>query len=161
LFQKSFFCVNNTPYWLLTGHSDGGGTLTLENPTGLDLLDGHAWGGTTPEDLIARYGSKFCSDVKSISYERELTEYLYSATLAWSNNGNQNTGAIGLDPTNVDQLGTLTGSSTVANIPGIVNLPVCSLEQAAKAADADPNNASGNPYWPCPASGVTGTGDGT
>lgn len=84
-----------------------------------------------------------------------------SATSAWKNNGNQNVGAIALDPTNEDGLATLTGTASVGDIPGIVNIPVCSMQQAAETAGDDQNNSNGNPYWPCPASGVTGTGDGT
>lgn len=136
LFSQTFYCVDNQPYWLLTVHTGNSQIGILDAPTGLDQLDGSQWGGTTPSDVVK------------------------SATSAWINNANQNIDAPGLDPTNATDLGTLTGAQSVGDIPGIVSIPVCSMQQAAETISADQNNDKNNEFWPCPASGTVGTGAG-
>lgn len=77
-----------------------------------------------------------------------------SAVNTWKQNGNTNSGTPA-DPTDFDTLESWT-TGDLASIAGMVQIPVCSFEQAAQGATDDKNNDAQNPAWPCPGSGATG-----
>ena len=93
-------------------------------------LNGTAWGGLTGQNVVG------------------------AAVNTWSKNGNQNSNTPA-DPTDFDTLKSLS-TGDITQIPGLVQIPVCTFKQAADTATNDKTNAAGNPFWPCPASGATG-----
>ncbi|KAK3716338.1 hypothetical protein LTR37_006488 [Vermiconidia calcicola] len=147
-FFDGFHCdvQTNTGYWLMGALGDyrpdtccrivdrnqvcsdcpTGRWVAIRALRGIGTLDGNNWGGLSKEEVIM------------------------NAVNTYKKNGNTNGGAPGANMIESSEgiADLISGDLRVAT--GLINIPVCSMQQILDTITADKDNSAANPNYPCP-----------
>ena len=175
--EKSFFCVNGSPFWLAQGSAGpcsvignppscswkGGGGYTDTgvriNPVpGIQKLGGLSIGGLTAIQLINRWVRSFCKLL--LLYHRYSTSEIirnscFGANLKTSliqsalNGYNDNNQKNGSSAMDPTASGAMTVlANQGVEAPGVFNVPICGVDEALHNLAFDARS-EGNPGYPC------------
>ncbi|KAK3708923.1 hypothetical protein LTR37_011253 [Vermiconidia calcicola] len=104
----------------------GGSSVPISDLRGIGTLDGNNWGGLTKDEVVI------------------------NAVNSYVANGNKNGWAADLSMTESPEGIADLISGDLSRARGLVNIPVCTLQQIKDTATADIDNTAGNPNYPCP-----------